>query len=68
MSKVVVTSSTLPICYVFSIRFPLPKSKEENNKDRKEGKGVAGADVLTDSLRSQFIKVSLGLPTVTPEL
>ena len=45
-----------------------PSQKKENNKDRKEGKGVAGADVLTDSLRSQFIKVSLGLPTVTPEL
>ena len=69
MNKVVVTSSTLPICYVFSTCFPLPTQvKRENNKDRKEGKGVAGADVLTDSLRSQFIKVSLGLPTVTPEL
>ena len=69
MNKVVVASSTLPICYVFSICFPLPTQvKRENNKDRRAGKGVAGADVLTDSLRSQFIKVSLGLPTVTPEL
>ena len=63
------TWTAFAILAMFSICFPLPTQvKRENNKDRKEGKGFAGADVLTDSLRSQFIKVSLGLPTVTPEL
>ena len=39
MNKVVVTSSTLPISYIFSIRFPLPRSKE---KTIKIGKGARG--------------------------
>ena len=37
-------------------------------KGLNEGGGQKGVDVLTDSLRSQFIKVSLRLPTVTAEL
>ena len=49
--------------------FPSPIQKKKTIKIGKRARGLREPMyVLTDSLRSQFIKVSLGLPTVTPEL